>query len=181
MDPAEEFAAVLRERLQPFGCCEFAEGRIGQVDFAGVLSTPRRADGRILCAVARLPEGGYEPAAAGRFVQRIRRSLAKRYAGVRWFKRLGTYTVLLAGSRACEKLRGHEGRFIDSSGLHVNVLLGTVLIDLDAFRVNCDNIWGLIDTGDQFRHIQGAAEEWCRAQRLTRGLERTSAQVLSVA
>jgi hypothetical protein len=131
--------------------------------------------------VADLPDDVADADAAAGFVNRIRRQLARRYPGLPWPKRLGTYTVLLCRHEVAGRLGAEAGRLIDYSGLHVNVLLGTVLVDMEAFRAHSDTTWGLIDTGEQFKRIQDAVESWCRRYRRPARLMRKCGRLLSVA
>jgi hypothetical protein len=155
------------------------EGALAVAGFAGpaldgfgglVLAAEEKP--RLLCAVAELPETAVGAAGAKAFIQHIRRQLSDRYAGFRWPKRLGTYVVLLAGRGAYEALAGRTGDLIDAGGLHVNVVLGAVLVDTDMFQCRSDNTWGIIDDRGRFRHVQHAVEAWCRARRHELRLDR---------
>jgi len=181
MDATEELVEALRDRLRLCGYGEQAAGDIDGVDCLAVLHTPASARRTFACAVARVGDEVRDADAAVAFVGRIRRGLAKRYASFPWLKTVGTYNVLLCGHDLFERLGGHEGRLIDFGDLHVNVLLGVVLIDVETFQARGDTTWGLLDAADQFKHIQAAADEWSRSCRRTRRLDRTTAQVLSVA
>lgn len=181
MSRIRELIDGVRQSLAPFGYNDSAAGTIGDVDFMTVLAAPRRSSGKLACAVARIPDDvgcGEEPA---HFAERIRRGLARHFPGLPWPKRLGTYTILLGDREQCGRLRDRKGELIDARGLHVNVLLGTVLVDVETFRAYADTTWGLIDTGDQFAHIQKAVEGWCRAHRKPSRMVRTVGQAMSVA
>ncbi len=160
MNAVGELIKTLRGRLQRGGFGEYAQGSIGEVDFAAVMATPKQSSRRIVCAVAHVSDSEADGGAAA-LARSIRRSLSKHLPGLPRPKRLGTFTVLLADHEVCRKLRDQKGEFVDSSGLHVNVLLGTVLVDVDEFRIYSDNVWGLIDAGEQFKRIQDAVEAWC--------------------
>jgi len=181
MDAIEELVEALRQRLRLCGYGDQTAGDIGGVDFVAVLHTAASAKRTFACAVARMPDDVRDADAAVAFVGRIRRGLAKRHAGFPWVKTVGTYNVLLCEHDLYGRLGGHEGRLIDFGALHVNVLLGVVLIDVETFQARSDTTWGLLDAADQFKHIQAAVDEWSRSCRRTRRLDRTTAQVLSVA
>ena len=131
---------------------------------AAVFAAPRGAN-RTLCVVAALPNNlaGADDAAA--FAARLRKALSGQYPGLPKPRRLATYTILLAGHGLCRRLRAHTGRLIDAGRWHVNVLLGTVLVDVEEFRLHANTTWGLVETGDQFEHIRRTAETWCRRYR----------------
>jgi hypothetical protein len=165
MDAVIDLVEALRRNLWDSGYCRMDEGVIGGVDYAAVLATARRAPPKFVCAVARVPEAVRDYKGAGRFAGGIRKGLAKRYVGFPWLNRLGTYTVLLASREVFDELTGREGQFIDQGGLHVNVMLGTVLVDVDTFRTRSDHTWELLGDGEEFRSIQSAVESWCTQRR----------------
>ena len=182
MSRTRELVEGLQSNLCDLGYTRVDQGRIGDVVFEAVLTTNGRSSRKFACAVVRLPEEIHDVRQAAKFVGRIRRSLQKRYAGgFPWPKRLGTYTVLLGGRDLCERLRDREGLLVDTGGLHVNVMLGTVLVDTETLRTRSDNTWGLLDTGDQFRRIQDAVAAWCRCHRQPVRMRAVAGGVLSVA
>ena len=134
---------------------------------AVVFAAPRGKK-RTLCAVAALPAGVAGADEAAEFVGRLRKATTEHFRPMRLPRRLATYTVLLGTADQCEALRGEKGRLIDAGRWHVNVLLGTVLVDLDEFRLHSDTTWGLIDTGDHFERIRGTVETWCGRHRKPR-------------
>jgi len=181
MSSVRNLVDSLKGRLAAFGYGECENAEIGDLTLAALLAAPGRR-GRLFCAVADLPENVADADGAIRFVGGIRRALSRAYAGFPWPKRVGTYTILLGRGEVCRQLRGHEGRLIDSDGLHVNVLLGTVLVDVETHQAHSDTTWGLMDTGDQFRAIQAAVEEWCRqSRRQGRQVWRAAGRILRVA
>jgi len=181
MDTTLEFAAALKASLRDCGYSEQTEGNIGGVDYAAVLSTPRRSPTKFVCAVAQVPRGVRGPDRVGEFVTGIRRGLARRFVWFPWFNRLGTFTVLLVAHDLFEELRGQEGRFIDQGGMHVNVLLGTVLVDLDTFQTRADYTWDLRGGGEQFRRIHDSVEDWCSRYRRPNRLVWTRGRAVQVA
>jgi len=180
MNRIRELVDTLAGGLAKFGYAASAGTTVGDVECAAVFATPRQSR-RLVCAVVDLRDSVSDIEEAERLAADIRRGLSKRYPGFLRPKRLGTFTVLLAGSELCERLAEHRTRLIDSHGKHVNVLLGTVLVDVERFRTCADTIWGLIDTGDQFKRIQDAVESWCAGYRRPRRLFRTHGRALRVA
>ena len=180
MNRVHELVDLLAGRLARLGYGVSADTAVGEIECTAVFATPKQSR-RLVCAVIDLRGSVADIGEAERLVGDIRRGLSKRYPGFLRPKRLGTFTVLLAGSELCARLREHRTRLIDSHGRHVNVLLGTVLVDVERFRTCADTIWGLIDTGDQFKRIQDAVESWCARHREPRRLLRTRGRELRVA
>lgn len=179
MNGIRELVDLLAGRLAKLGYAS-TDTAVGDVECTAVFATPRQST-RLVCAVIDLRGSVAGIEEAERLVGDIRRGLSKRYPGFLRPKRLGTFTVLLADGELCARLRGHRTRLIDSHGRHVNVLLGTVLVDVERFRTHADTIWGLIDTGDQFKRIQDAVESWCAGYREPRRLFQTRGRALRVA
>lgn len=180
MAAKKELVAMLADRLAGCGYGEFVDGETTDLAFAAAAAETKGRSRKFVCAVVEVPAGVRDVAAAGRALADVRRALAKRHAGFPWLTRLGTFLVVLCRRGLWERLRGRDG-LIDTTSLHVNVLLGSVLVDADAYQTSSDHNLGLLDAGDQFRYIQGAVEDWCRARRRELRLDRTVGQVLSVA
>ena len=134
-------------------------------DHEAVVFAAARRGGLTVCVVAALGPGQAGPYGARKFVARLRKALSVRYAGWPRPGRLATYTVLLGNHDSCLHLRDHTGRLIDTGRWHVNVMLGTVLVDMEEFRLHANTTWGLVDTGDQFDHIRRTVEAWCGRHR----------------
>ena len=166
MNRVGELAAELAGALAAFGYAP-DQAALDAADATAVLAAPRGAN-RTLCAVAALPTDLADPDDAAAFVGRLRKALSGRFRGLPKPRRLATYTVLLADHDVCHHLRAHTGRFIDVGRWHVNVLLGTVLVDIDEFSLRANTTWGLVDTGDQFEHIRRTVETWCGRYRKPR-------------
>ena len=134
---------------------------------AVVFAAPRGKK-QTLCAVAALPAGVSGADEAADYVGRLRKATTEHFRPMRLPKQLATYTVLVGTREQCRSLRRDKGRLIDAGGWHVNVLLGTVLVDLDEFRLHADTTWGLVDTGDHFEQIRHAVDTWCGRHRAPR-------------
>jgi len=166
MERVVELAAELGEALETFGYAPDHVGKAG-TEATAVLAAPRGPN-HTLCAVAALPSDLAGPDDAVPFVRRLRKALSGRFRGLPKPRRLATYTVLLADHDTYSRLRTDTGRLIDASRWHVNVMLGTVLVDVEEFALRADTTWGLVDTGDQFEHIRRTIETWCRRYRKPR-------------
>lgn len=164
MSRTGELIERLTERLSPLGYAEHEADAFADVRYEAVLATACGTGRRIVCAVAGLPADVTDVRGAAGFVERIRQSLARVFApGLPWPKRMGAYTVLLGGRDLCRRLNDREGLLVDTGGFHVNVMLGSVIVDVETPRTRCDNTWGLIDTGQAFPRIQEAVNDWVRS------------------
>ncbi len=172
-DHVKEIIEGLSERLGLLGYTGRTAGRIGDVEIAAAFTTDGKRSPKLACAVAQLPTGVQDVRGAGEFIGKLRKSLAKEYAGgFPWPRKMGTFAVLLVSEDMCERLLGREGTLIDAGSMHVNVMLGAVLVDMDTFRTRSDNTWGVIETGDHFQQIQAVLAEWCRSHRQPKRMAR---------
>lgn len=158
-----ELTTDLEMRLGLMGYAQCEAVAFG-ADGATVFSAARRA-GRTLCAIAALPEDLVSPDAAEAFISNLRKAVTERFRPLPLPGRLVTFTVLLASHGQCQALREHKGRLIDSGRWHVNVMLGTVLVNVEQFRLHSDTTWDLVDTGDHFEQIRRTADAWCGRHR----------------
>jgi len=164
MSSVRELVNALKGHLATFGYSECVKNVIGNVNFAAVLTSPKRPK-KLLCAVADLPKDAADARTTAEFLDRIRRGLAKEFVRIPWPGRLGTHLVLLADHATCERLRGKEAGLIDISPKHVNVLLGMILVDVESLCTRSATTWRLMGTEEQFREIQAAVEQWCQCRR----------------
>lgn len=166
MSGVGELASQLGRALAAFG---YVPGQAEAMDGAEatVFAAPR-GTGRTLCVVAAMPDDLAGANEAAGFVAHLRKAMSTRYRGLPKPGRLATYTVLLAGHDLCSRLRAHTNRLIDAGRWHVNVMLGTVLVDVEEFRLHANTTWGLVETADQFEHIRRTVDDWCRGHRKPR-------------
>jgi hypothetical protein len=161
MHEADKLITMLRSRLGEHGYNEFAEVPLGGGDSAAVITAANRSLGRLACAVVRIPNAWGSNGYLAGLAQRIRSSLTKRLAPFPWPRRLGTYTVLLCERDRFDELRRKKDVFVDSGKLHVNVMLGAVLVDVETFRASSENVWGLVGNGELFGQIRDVVTSWC--------------------
>ncbi len=115
--------------------------------------------------IARVPQGVVDLDAAVAFHNGIRSALSDRFAKFPWWKEIGTFAVLVSEPSLFATVRGHGGRFRDKTGLHMNVMLGTIFID-DATKENTGReTWGLYHSGKHFTAVGTAVAEWCEGAR----------------
>jgi len=178
-----ELIGDLNEHLTECDFINHANIVIGQGHNTNVISTNGngKASPKLICAVASIPSDITDAKHAGEFMQTLRRGLTSHFRGFPRPKRLGTCTVLLGGRKQCKALEPHKGRLIDQRGLHVNVMLGTVLVDTETFTTRSDITWGLMDVAAPFSLIQSTVENWCARYRQPNRMVSTSGRALKIA
>jgi hypothetical protein len=134
-----------------------------------LLATPRRMMVRYLCGVFALPDSCNTPEQAKKLFDAVRIDLTKHYARFPYWKELGTYLVWICGSELFDGMQGKMTQFKDKTGLHMNVMLGTVLVDREKFMSSAESTWGLFYSGKHFGAISATANEWCKRQRSEQG------------
>ncbi len=179
MEATKQLAEALGARLAAHGFTADSTGTGGDVEFAALLSHPRNGTARTVCAVLRVPDSARDVDDVRRLVKGVRRSVARRYPGLPLPRRMGTFLVLLASHEVCGRLQQQGVDLVDSGGLHVNVLVGAVLVDQEALHCRCDHVWNLLDVGDAFEHIRDTVETWARDRRRALGLEASISKRLS--
>lgn len=130
-----------------------------------VLATPRRKTVRYLCGVFTFPDDVDTPEQAKAIFEAIRKGLTKKYAQFPYWKELGTYLVIICGSGLFDSIKGRLAMFKDGSGLHMNVMLGTIFVDQQEFRSSAECTWGLFYSGKHFGALSATANEWCKQRR----------------
>lgn len=139
--------------------CE--KGELDGIPFLARIMTPREWMVRQMCAVLRVPAEVADAPACKEFVEDARRSLTRRYARFPWFKELGTFYVLLCESQLFQELSTSGHQFKDRTGLHMNVLLGTCIVDVENYRFCTHATWGLLYSGKHFRAMEDVVRQWC--------------------
>ena len=176
----EDIFSAVKAGIEPLGYLEDADAAAAAGTRRVWAIAPDRRP-RLACVASVVPDTVTTAAEAGACVRSLRRRLTRHYRGLPLLRRLGTFTVLVVSAALYERLRSDVSGLIDTGGLHVNVLLGAAVVHRDELRVKTDHLQGVMDAGNHFRALQGALEQACRRQRHAMGLERTSAEVLSVA
>ena len=130
-----------------------------------VLATPRRMMVRYLCGIFALPDGCHTPEQARSFFTTIREGLTELYARFPYWKELGTYLVWICDSELFDRMHGNVAQFTDKTGLHMNVMLGTVLVDRQNLVSSAESTWGLFYSGKHFGAISATVNDWCQRLR----------------
>ena len=176
-----ELIGDLRQSLTK---CDFSNHEsivIGQSPPTTVISTNGTRCPKLICAIASIPSDVANAKQAADFMQTLRRGLTCHFRGFPRPKRLGTCTVLLGGRKLCKTLEPHKSRLIDQRGMHVNVMLGTVLVDTDTFTTRSDISWGLMDIAAPFSTIQSVVDNWCAQYRQPQRMVPAAGRALKIA
>ncbi len=134
-----------------------------------VIATPRRMMVRYLCAVFALPDAWDTPEEARQLFEAIRGSLREKYARFPYWNELGTYLVWICGSKLFDGMQNKMAQFKDKTGLQMNVMLGTVLVDQQKLMSSAESSWGLFYSGKHFGSISATVNEWCKRMRSEQG------------
>jgi hypothetical protein len=161
----QDLAESIRDNLAQYNYSEPCEAHSVEGVEGFVLATPRRWMTRYLCGVFTLPEGLDHPRQAKQFFEATRKSFTKRYVQFPYWKELGTYLVWICESDIFEAMEGGMTQLKDKTGLHMNVMLGTVLVDRQELVTSAEAAWGLYYSGKHFGAISASVNEWCKRVR----------------
>jgi len=125
-----------------------------------VYKTKRKLGVRTLCAVYELPENITTYNDLNNFFRQIRNTLTKKYAKFPYFKELGTFSIILCDNSKYENFNKEIKKLKDSTGLHMNTMLGTFLVNVDELVFTETKVWGLISTGKQYELIKQTLLSW---------------------
>ena len=125
-----------------------------------VYKTKRKLGVKTLCAVYDLPEGISTYDDLNNFFRQVRNSLTKKYAKFPYWKELGTFSIIFCDNYKYENLNNEVKKLKDSTGVHMNTMLGTFLVNVDEFEFTETKTWGLISTGKQYELIKQALLNW---------------------
>lgn len=125
-----------------------------------VYKTKRKFGVRTLCAVYDLPKDITTYNDLNNFFRQIRNTLTKKYAKFPYFKELGTFSIILCDNSKYENLNKEIKKLKDNTGLHMNTMLGTFLVDVEEFVFTETKTFGLITTGKQYKRIKQTLLNW---------------------
>ena len=172
----QDLVDSIRDNLAQYRYTELCEAvSIGGVDGV-VVATPRRMMVRYLCGVFVLPDSCGTADQAKETFEVIRTGLTKRYARPPYWKELGTYSVWMCGSRLYDDLKTRFAEFKDKTGLHMNVMLGSVFVEREKFRNSAASTWGLYYSCKHFGAISATVNEWCKRMRGEQDVETDASQ-----
>ncbi len=135
--------------------------RINEIEnLKRVYKTKRKLGVRTLCAVYDLSDDMTIYSDLNNVFRQIRNSLTKKYAKFPYWKELGTFSIILCDKLKYEILNKEIRKLKDSSGFHMNTMLGTFLVDVDEFVFTETKTWGLISTGKQYELIKQTLLNW---------------------
>jgi hypothetical protein len=130
---------------------------------AKVLATPRRQLVRYTCCVLDLPHKYVNPTQAQELFRNVRRRLTKEYARFPFYKEVCTYMVWICSEDLYKCARDRELRLYDRTGLHMTVMLGTVVVNRKTSDKVAQSTWGLYFSGKHFGAITATVNDWCKS------------------
>ena len=145
---------------------DFDTGSIENLNLLRVFKTKRKLGVRMLCVVAELPDNISSVSDFSNYYHLLRNSLTKKYAKFPYWKELGTYSILLCENEKYDILKTEIKDFKDKTGLHMNVMLGTILINKDKLEFSDCATWGLFMTGKHFTTIKDTITEWIKNKKI---------------
>ena len=165
---------LLHRRLLDYGYAEIERQDLGS-SLLAVIKTRRRWMVRYVCAIAEVPKSVENVTGVIRYFHQLRKTLTGKYAQFPWWKELGTYSVLMCDASIFADLRGQEARLKDATGLHMNVMLGTVVVNRESLEALSTSTWGLFHSGRHFGAICASVAEWTERTRCTSPASRAPA------
>lgn len=125
-----------------------------------IYKTERKLGVRTLCVVLDLPNDISEYKDLSMFFRKTRNSLTKKYAKFPYWKELGTFSIILCDNSNYTRLKNKINKLKDISGFHMNVMLGTFLVNIEKLEYSETKTWGLIFSGVKHRLIKQALTDW---------------------
>ena len=127
---------------------------INDMSFQSIIKTPRKHGVRYLCTILNVPKEITEIDDLQDYFELIRKNLSHKYAWSPYWKELGTYIILFCEPELYTKLNGKEKLFVDKTGFHCNIILGTFFINnIDFENLTCST-WGLFYSGKHYKAIK---------------------------
>jgi hypothetical protein len=160
----ENLIASVRDNLAPYHYSEPPE-TLPFIEENVVIATPRRKLVRYVCVIMIIPDNCRTPEQATKLFEASRRALTKRYARFPWWKELGTYLVWICDTSLFEAMQSKMTYLKDKTGLHMNVMLGMILVDRQNLVSSSESTWGLYYSGKHFGAISATVNEWCKRSR----------------
>lgn len=141
---------------------DFDESIENEMTIHKIYKTERNLGVRTLCVVLDLPNNILDDKDLSIFFRKIRNLLTKKYAKFPYWKELGTFSVILCDNSNYERLKNKIDKMKDISGLHMNVMLGTFLVNIDKLEYSQTKTWGLVFSGVKHKLINQALKEWTK-------------------
>lgn len=138
----------------------FDEASETEIKIQRIYKTKRKLGTRILCIVLDLPDTINNSKDLLLYFKKLRNSMTKKYANFPYWKELGTYSIILCDNTKYERFKNEIKHFRDFSGLHMNVMLGTFLVNHEKPEYVATKTWGLIFSGDKYGQINQALNNW---------------------
>ncbi len=139
---------------------DFDNGKVGELSFLRIFKTERKLGVRNLCVVSILPDNVSSISDFSKYFNLVRNTMTKKYAKFPYFKELGTFLIVICPTNIYNELKKEIDSFKDKSGFHMNLILGTVLIDKDNLEYSECLTWGLFISGKHFYTITNTISDW---------------------
>ncbi len=139
---------------------DFDESIESDVRIHRIYKTERNLGVRTLCVVLDLPNDISDEKDLYIFFRKIRNSLTKKYAKFPYWKELGIISIILCDNSNYERLKNKINKLKDASGLHMNVMLGTFLVNIEKLEYTETKTWGLVFSGIKHRLIKQTLTDW---------------------
>jgi len=158
----DELFKALKESLLAHKFIETEQDLLNDISFLEIYKTRRIFGCQYLCVVTEVPESIIQINEIQVYFNQVRKALTKKYAKFPYWKELGTYLVILCENDLYKKLQKGNVRFKDLTGFHMNVMLGTCIINKNTFENSSESTWGLFYSGRYYETISNVVSNWCR-------------------
>lgn len=158
----EDLVEALETALYDFGYRKRDDTIADRIPCISCFLTPRIMLTRYGCAVVELPEHVRDIDSATDFFRYLRKALTRTYAKFPWWKEIGVFLVLLCRAEVYTNAVPHLHRFIDKTGDHATIILGTIFVDQENFQSEGRSTWGLFYSKGHYKSINTAVTQWCK-------------------
>jgi hypothetical protein len=154
----------IEENLEPYNYIDHQQIYIDKEISAVIIATPRLWATRYICIITDIPKNTENISDANIFFSKLRKKLISKYAKFPFFKELGSFNVVLCEEHIFRMLSKSLSSFVHKTGLHINVMLGIILINKNSFEFVFDSTWGLYYSRKHFKSILKGVKSYCDNQ-----------------
>lgn len=139
---------------------DFDEYNETEIRIQRIYKTKRIMGARTLCVVLDLPDNMINSNDLHLYFKKLRNSMINIYAKFPYWKELGTFSIILCNNTQYERFKNEINHFRDNTGFHMNVMVGTFLVNRDKPAYSGTKTWGLIFSGHKYGQIEQALTHW---------------------
>lgn len=161
-----ELTSSLKKSLLKHQYVEVDPEGFGKFNFLKIFKTKTKLGVKILFVVVELPDDVATVPDFSKYFNSVRNALTKKYAKFPYWKDLGTLSVFLCKDKEYNIFKTEINRFKDKTGLHTNIMLGTILINTDKLVFSHCLTWGLFETGKHFETIKNTISGWIASKNI---------------